>query len=127
MLSDITDAHPDTRPTPFKVTGNPKTGVSPGFLISTSSVNVEWTVNAPKGGCAFSLILSTKANGPIVKNDIGLITSGGEQTGLTDWDGIPPAATSFRRIGPASRTARAPGPRRSHRSNSARRASKSPA
>ena len=82
-------SEPTANSTPIAVRGISANGASASFTLPGGEVTDGWTVTAPSGGCAFSLILSNEADGPIVKSDIGLLSDGGERTGVFSWLDVP--------------------------------------
>jgi hypothetical protein len=58
---------------PVSVTGDPDTGASGSFTLGGGSYEIAWTTTADTAGCYFSLVLTTKVDGPSVMNDVKLL------------------------------------------------------
>ena len=58
---------------PVSVTGDPGTGASGSFRLAGGSYEIAWTTTADAAGCYFSLVLTTKVDGPSLMNDVKLL------------------------------------------------------
>jgi hypothetical protein len=71
--------------TPLTFDGSAKTGATKPFKLAAATYLVDWTVTAPKGGCYFFLVLSTKASGPVVESAAAVLAKAGQATGSETW------------------------------------------
>jgi len=70
---------------PVSVSGDPSTGASGTFALVYGSYDVAWTTTADTAGCYFSLILTTKVDGPSVKRDVKLLPEAKPYSGTFLW------------------------------------------
>jgi hypothetical protein len=79
---------PEPSPTveaPVSVTGDPVTGASDTFALGGGPHEVAWTTTADTAGCYFSLLLTTKIDGPTVKSDVKLLPVAKSYSGTFLW------------------------------------------
>jgi hypothetical protein len=81
-------APPEPSPTgeaPVSVTGDLDTGASGSFALGGGPYEVAWTTTADTAGCYFSLLLTTKIDGPTVKGDVKLLPEAKSYSGTFLW------------------------------------------
>jgi hypothetical protein len=62
-------------------------GVSQTFTVTSGSYAIQYLIDGGKDkGCAFSLLLTTAKNGPIVKSTVAILPSAAEGAGDVTWD-----------------------------------------
>jgi hypothetical protein len=94
----VTDATPPvaetTQPTlaaapPIELAGSDKTGVSAKFKLAAGSYKVAWTTTASQASCAFYLFLTTKKDGPTIKDiEISILPVKRTYDGTAEWAGV---------------------------------------
>ena len=70
---------------PISLTGDPDTGASDSFALAYGSYDVAWSTTADTAGCYFSLVLTTKIDGPSVKNLVKLLPEAKSYSGTDLW------------------------------------------
>jgi pectin methylesterase-like acyl-CoA thioesterase len=71
---------------PVNVAGSDKSGVSPAFVLAAGSYTVAWSTTASDAGCTFYLFLTTKADGPTVKDvPTTVLPEQKDYSGQADW------------------------------------------
>ena len=71
------------------VTGDSQTGASSSFKLAAGTYKVAWSATADVAGCAFSLILSTKPNGNVVKSTVAILPEAKGYAGQDQWNDVP--------------------------------------
>ena len=79
-----------TAKAPVSVTGDPDTGASESFALAGGSYEVAWTTTADAAGCYFSLVLTTKVDGPSVMNGVKLLPEARSYSNTFLWLFIQP-------------------------------------